>query len=327
MQSNLIASIFNYFLFLLYTMPRIVKRKIYRKKRKPAPKYRNRIARIARPLNVKPRAAKQKVTYYNSFLCRPALDASGGSGLKQRNFSFTMNLNSLWPFDNGYNDNATNTGKVFEPNEAINGYSLPVTSSMTSLPNVRDGSNLFNQFSKCAVVGAKITLVATPIQNSTDVQLGYLYAVKHSQPSSGLGTASTVVDVQKMPFRQMAKLKGAYQNPTAPAGIGAKLVIKHSPRKFNQIKDLRDNQQLFNSTGSDSAAHKPNEADYLTVGCVGALNGLDTKCTDFCLQVRCEYVLLWTEPLENLSEGTGNYSFPWAATLASAGITAAGMYM
>ena len=128
----------------------------------------------------------------------------------------------------------------------------------------------------------------------------------------------------------MAKLDG----PDAPTSgfesgrkVGAKIVIKHSPRKFNGIKDLRDNQQLFNSTGSNTAAHKPNEADYLTVGVVPSLVNRDLQVTDFCLQLRMEQTLLWTEPLENLAEGTGNYSFPWAAALSSGLITAAGMYL
>lgn len=309
-----------------------IKRKNYRRKRKPTrqKKYRNRIATINRPLNVKPRAAKQKVTYYNSFLCRPKLDASGDAGLKQRNFCFTMNLNSLWPFDSGYNSNATSNGQVLEPNEAINGYSTPVTDSMTIMPNVKgeNTANLFAQYSKCVVLGTKISISCTPIQNDTDVQLGYVYAIKHSQPNSGLTTTSTVVDVQKMPYRQMAKLKGAYQNPTAPSGIGAKLIIKHSPRKFNGVNDILDNQQLFNSTGSNTSAHKPNESDYLTIGCVPALNSLDTKVTDFCCQIRMEQVLMFTEPLEALSStnGGGNFSFPWAATIGAGAVTAAGMY-
>lgn len=324
----------NYFLFIFYNMP--IKRKNYiRRKRKvyrkPATKnYRRAVARIARPLNVKPRAAKQKVTYYNSFHCRPVMDSSGDSGLKQRNFSFTMNLNSLWPFDNGYNDNSTNSGKVFNPNEPINGYSTPVTDSMTTMPNTRDGANLFKQYSKCCILGTKVTLVATPVANNTDIQLGYLYAIKHSQPSSGLSNTSTIVDVQKMPYRQMAKLEG----PDAPTSgfqsgrkVGARLVCKHSVRKFNGVNDILDNQQLFCSTGSNTAAHKPNESDYLTVGVVPALVGRDLQVTDFCLQIKVEQTILWTEPLENLSTGTGNYSFPWAAAIASGAITAAGMYM
>ena len=93
-------------------------------------------------------------------------------------------------------------------------------------------------------------------------------------------------------------------------------MCKHSPKYFNNIKDLRDNQELFCRTGANSVASRPGEGDYLTIGVIPSLNGLDTPVTDFCLQIRVEQRLLWTEPLESLtgeSAGEGNYSFPWAA--------------
>lgn len=303
-------------------------RKRYKKKYNPN-KYRRAVARVARPLNVKPRSAFQNVTYYNSFLCRPTLDTSQTAGEKQQNWSFTMNLNSLWPFRTDYNAHSTANSQVFTPNEAITGYTEPVTDAMTTMPNIRDGANLFTQYSQAVVCGTKVTLVATPIGNSTNNQMGYLYSVTHSQPSSGLNNRSTINEVNKLPYRKYSKIMG----PDAPTSgfqsgkkVGAKLVIKHSPRKFNNVKDLRDNQNLFCSTGSNSVAHGPAESDFLTIGVIPALNGLDTQVTDFCLQIKVEQRLLWTEPLENLSSGSGNYSFPWRAVLSSGAVTAAGMY-
>ena len=116
-----------------------------------------------------------------------------------------------------------------------------------------------------------------------------------------------------MPYRKMAKLQGVGQQTSTNVGTGAKLVIGHSPKRFNNVKDLRDNPQMMNRTGSNLQASKPNESDFLTIGAIPALNGLDKQITDFCLQIRIEQKLLWTEPLENLTQGTGNYSFPWAA--------------
>jgi len=80
----------------------------------------------------------QNVTYYNSFLCRPKMNSGGSPGLKQQNYHLVMNLNSLWPFDNGYNTNATANGQILSPNAAINPYSTPVTDPMTTMPGVRD---------------------------------------------------------------------------------------------------------------------------------------------------------------------------------------------
>lgn len=296
------------------------KKKAYTNKKK----YRNQVATVARPLNVKPRSAVQNVTYYNAFRCQPVLNMNGTVGAKQMNYFIKLNLNSLWPFDAGYRTNAQTFGQACNPNNEIEPFILPVTDAMTTMPNVRDGANLFNQYAECCVVGTKVTVVATPISNTQQVQMGYLYTIKHSQPSTGLDTNSTINDINKMPYRKMAKLQGVGQQTSTNIGTAAKLTVGHSPKRFNNVKDLRDNQNMFNKTGSNTAANKPSEADYLTVGVIPSLNGLDKQVSDFCLQLRIEQKLLWTEPLENLGQGTGNYSFPWAAAAGAAGLYALG---
>jgi len=310
------------------TNRRYAKKRGYKKKRYTRPrhlaKYRRQVATIARPLNVKPRSALQKITYYNAFRCQPVLNSNGQVGAKQQNFFIKLNLNSIWPFDAGFRTNAQTFGQVCNPNEDIEPYLTPVTDQMTTMPNVRDGANLFSQYAECCVVGTKVTLVATPILNTQQVQLGYLYAVKHSQPTSGLDTTSDITDINKMPYRQMAKIHGVGQQTSTNIGTAAKLVIRHSPKKFNNIKDLRDNPQMMCRTGNNSAASKPAEADFLSVGVIPALNGLDKQVTDFCLQIRVEQKLLWTEPLQNLNQGSGNYSFPWSAAALAGGLYALG---
>jgi len=300
--------------------------KKYKKRYNPN-KYRRNVARMVRPLNVKPRSAMQNVVYYNSFRCVPSLDTSQAAGSKQQNYNIRIAMNSLWPFQTGWNNFATNTAgtnnQICAPNAGITEYTFPSVSPLTGtetvMPNVRDGSSLFDQYSKCFVVGTKVTIVATPLGNSTDIQLGYLYAIKHSQPGTGMNLLSKINDVQKLPYRKMAKLVG----PDAPTSgfqsgekVGAKLIIKHSVKRFNNVKDIRDNSVLSNKTGSNASGATASEQDFLTIGVIPALNNLDTKCTDFCLQIRIEQRLLWTEPLESLvgdSAGQGNYSFPWAA--------------
>jgi hypothetical protein len=242
-----------------------------------------------------------------------------------------LNLNSIWPFDTGFKNHAINAGQECVENETITPYATPVTDGMTTMPNVRTGSDLFKQYSKCCVVGTKVTIVATPVANTLDNQLGYLYAIKHSQPNTALSNTSTVVDINKMPYRKMAKIQGAMA-PTSGFQQGnitsAKLVVNHSPKKFNNIKDYRDNPNLFNATGSNTGASKPSESDYLTIGVIPSLNSRDEQVTKFALQVRIEQKLLWTEALEALATNDGqggNYSFPWAAGAAAAGLYALGM--
>ena len=283
-------------------------------------KYRRPIATIVRPLNVKPRSALQNVTYYQSFNCKPALNSTLPAGQQQQNFAIEIALNSLWPFELNWDAKANSLGRLAVANDPITPYQSPVTDAMTIMPNVKDGNALFSQYNNCCVVGTKVTVTATPINNTADNQLGYLYMIKHSQSQSGLPNTGTITDLNKMPYRKMAKLQGAgvptsgFQTNNV---VGAKLVCKHSPKKFNNIADIRDNKGLYCTTGNNTVASSPSEGDYLTVGVMPALNGRDLQCTDFCLQVRIEQRLLWTEPLESLATGAGNYSFPWSASRAN----------
>ena len=283
-------------------------------------KYRRPVATIARPLNVKPRSALQNLTYYQSFNVNPALNAALGAGSKQQNFGIEIALNSLWPFELNWDGKANSLGRTCVPNDPITPYQSPVTDAMTIMPNVKDGVALFSQYNNACVVGTKVSIVATPINNTADNQMGYLYAIKHSQAQSGLPNTGTITDLNKMPFRKMAKLHGA-SVPTSGFQtnniVGAKLVVKHSPKKFNNVADIRDNKGLFCTTGSNAVASSPGEGDYLTIGVMPALNGRDLPCTNFCLQVRIEQRVLWTEPLESLATGAGNYSFPWNAKYSS----------
>lgn len=308
--------------------PKSYKKRRMNRKPRHEKKYRRNVATIARPLNVKPRSAFQNVTYYQSFNCNPALDSTAAAGSKQQNFSIELALNSLWPFESVWDAKANSNGRTAVANDPITPYSSPVTDSMTIMPNVKDGVALFKQYNNCAVVGTKVTVVATPLNNSAENQMGYLYAIKHSQSSTGLQDTSTITDLNKMPYRKMCKLQGA-NVPTSGFQVnnivGGKLVITHSPKKFNNVADLRDNKGLFCTTGSNVVASSPTEGDYLTIGVVPALNGRDLPVTNFCLQIRVEMRLLWTEPLESLNTGAGNYSFPWTVNNPYSSTTA-GLY-
>ena len=115
----------------------------------------------------------------------------------------------MWPFENNWDIRATGNGRTITPNDPIVAYAQPVDDTMTIMPNVKDGANLFNQYNNCCVVGTKVTVVATPIANTSDNQLGYLYGIIHSQASSGLGDDATITDLNKMPYRKMVKVQGS----------------------------------------------------------------------------------------------------------------------
>lgn len=305
-----------------------------RRSRKPRSKYRGTIARIPRPLALKPKSVCQKLVYYNSFHCVPDLLSSGvPATLSQQNWFFTIALNSPWPFIYGWDDHATNNGKYMLPNTPISSLSssLQPDSSTTAMPGLKDGYNLFKQYQNGLVIGSKVTLSAMPsaVATTHDQQSGVLYAVKHAKTGFGLDDDSTITDIQKLPFRQMKRIAG--QNDTfnmagnLSRNTGAKIVVSHSPKKFNDVSSLRDNErfQFKQSSTQHLDGLVPVDSDFLTVGIVPALNqirGIDDtgtpavvpkKAPDFKLSMRIEQTILFTEPLENLSEGTGNYSLPW----------------
>ena len=304
------------------------RRKFVKKNNK---RYRRQVATVARPLNVKPKSVLQNVVYYQSFNCNPGLDTGQPAGQQQQNYSIQIALNSLWPFENSWNTLATGSGQTITANETITPYALPVTDAMTIMPNVKDGWKAFEQYNNACVVGTKVTIVATPLANTADNQLGYLYAIKHSQSATGLSASDSISEINKMPYRQMAKIQGAGV-PTSGFQVNnvtsAKLVVKHSPKKFNNVADIRDNKELFCRIGSNAVAHSPDEGDYLTIGVIPSLNFRDLQCSKFGLQLRIEQRILFTEPLEALGTSSHNYSLPWAATARNtAAAMAAAAYM
>lgn len=285
-----------------------VKRRVRRRRRKAVPKYRKQIARIPRQLTYKHKQVIQKVVYHNNFICDPGKTSAGN----QQNWFFRICLNSPFLFENGYADYAAMSGQTFTPNKSITstGAGGTVGPSTTIMPGLKDGYAQFSQFSKYAVIGAKVSLTATPLQNTNENQPAVIYAIKHSQTNSGLSGSSTIDDVNKLPFRRMVKILG----PAPSSGVfssavaGAKLIIKHSPKKFNSVYgSLKTNNDMWGTTSGDGSI--PTERDHLTIGCIPTLNTLGQQATKFGLQMRVEQTIMLTEPLEAINSG-GNFALP-----------------
>ena len=295
------------------------KKKVYKRN---AP-YRNQIARIPRPLNVKARSAIQNVTFYNSFFCKPALDANGG----QQNFAIKIQLNSPWLFRDGWDVLTQGTNQTLTSNVAIQSVPAtgqPVAGTTTCMPGVADGPEILKKYAKGVVVGTKVVLVATPVETDTGARLqaGLFYAVKHSQKSSGLQLSADVNKINSLPFRQAKQISSNRVSmiPTNTGFQASRITVNHSPKKFNNVKDLRDNQQ-FTFTGGAGQLSVPEEGDFLTIGAVPLLNSVPittggtttAQVSNFRLDMRVEQTILWTEPLEETSSGEGNYSYPYSA--------------
>lgn len=280
-------------------------------------RYRNRIARIIRQPTMKPRAAVQKLIYYNTFFANNVLDQSGN----QQMLIFQMNLNSVYPFGTNWNTNLSNN--TLNPNTAITAFGQP---QATLLPGFADGYQLKNQYAKYLITGTKTTITANPMVDTTNVSNpSVLFAVRHSQNTAGLASTSKYSTLQKLPNRIIRNVRqvGAYSS-----GVGAKLCVYHSVKKFNAKVDLKDCDEFFGDTGGQTGqATQPSNMDRLTIGLVGKCDNPDTplQAGKFCINIKHEVNIHFSEMLEAGAVG-GNYSFPKAAATYAAMIGGA-MYM
>ncbi|AXH78309.1 MAG: hypothetical protein [Circular genetic element sp.] len=290
-----------------------------------ANRYRGTVARIPRPLAIKEKSVCQKLVYYNTLHCIPALNSVDNT---QQNWYFTVALNSPWPFIYQWDQGATSNGKQLVPNSTIIslGADSNPTATTTSMPGLKDGYNLFRQYQNGVVLGTKVVLSAQPTgrdETSTAEQAGVMYAVKHAKVGFGLNSSSTINDVQKLPFRKMKRIAGpAHAASMYERNTGAYMTINHSPKSFNNVQSLRDNErfQFKQATAAYTNGQPPEDNDFLTVGIVPSLVNfqdagatVQRKAPSFKLSMRMEQTILFTEPLENLGEGTGAYSLPWPA--------------
>jgi hypothetical protein len=288
----------------------------YRRKRGGRGKYRNRIARIIRQPTLKPKAAVQKFVYYQTFFANNVLNAQGA----QQMLLFDLQLNSVYPFDSTWNQSIGNN--VLNPNTGIIGYG---GQGATTLPGFNDGYQLKNQYAQYLITGSKTTITANPMVDTTNVSNpSVLFAVKHSQNTAGVSETSTYSTLQKLPNRKVKNIRqvGAYSS-----GVGAKLVVYHSVRKFNSKKDLQDCNEFFGTTGGQAGtAGQPTNMDRLTIGIVGKCNTPDTplQAGKFCINLKHEVNIRFSEMLEAGAYG-GNYSFPRSAAYAYGAAYAAGM--
>lgn len=290
-----------------------------RPKRQPLSNNRQRLARITRPITMRPVSAVQKVVYMNTFVCKPGLSSTN----TQQTFSLSLLMNSPWLFSAVYNNGSTGTNQSITANEAIvplDGSHAP-TATSTIMPGVAEGGGKpFEKYQQGYVTGTKITLVATPIANAAGqaLQDGYFFAHKSSSHSS-IDQSTDLTDINKLPYVQMKRLRGVQMADSWTQPVSSRLVIKHSPKKYNNVKDIRDNKQLSFSTRDNAGLGAiPDELDFLTIGVVPALNayqaangttGQETPCTNFQLQMRVEQSILWTEPIDNDLQ-TSNLAYP-----------------
>ncbi|AXQ65527.1 MAG: hypothetical protein [Circular genetic element sp.] len=292
-----------------YRKRNIAKRAVrrYRKKARGAPKNRmyrpNAKFRLAnkvellRPVTLKPKSQIKKLVYYNMAEIRNHLI----SGVQNSQF-MTLYLNSLWPLQTdvyarqGSNTWNWNTDFISHPN------SSPVISG-TSFPGLFEGPHqIGNQYQNYTVIGTKITLTATPTTGGDDSSMSGLFSVVQTQANT-LSNSSTINDLYNLPYVQIRKIEGGSVNAGLTGNTkSASIVMKYSPKRYNNIKDLRDNSQFQGhvSLGGATGTH-PAEIDRISFGITNlVVNPVTNKeCVPIVLQLKIEQTVLFTEPFSN----------------------------
>lgn len=295
-------------------------------RRKYAPKrtiYKSRTQRLSnqvelvRPVTMKPKSVMKKFIYYN----RAQVINYTQSDTQNAQF-FTMRLNSPWLFGEDVNtDIGTNTWRwnnaIVEHTNGNNvdtGTSFPGMFSHSSSPGYLYQTN--------CIVGGKCTLQATPlfISNSGSSAPTALFSKVSTQPNQ-LAETVTIDDLYALPYVDMRKVTGGASDAgPLTNNKSARIVVKYSPKRYNNIKDLRDNFQFFSHTNAiTGAGTHPSEGDYLTFGVVNMMSNptVAQKCVPIMLELKYEVTVLFTEPIN------GENQFPaLPAANAHAGIMA-----
>ena len=258
---------------------------------------------IIRPITMKPKSAMKKFIYYNTAEVRNGLIGGVQTCQFQTNY-----LNSLWFLrEDTYADNGSN---VWNWNKAmsthVNGNS-PQTG--TSFPGSCESQTGFALgYQNHCVVGAKVTVTAAPIEigNVNGGSPGALFAIVQTQ-ASDLTDGTKIDDLYSKPFVQMKKIEGGAITGGQLTGNSkqAKITLHYSPKRFNNIKDIRDNDQFFGKiNAARTEGTHPGELDRVSFGVVPMMSNQDTPnpVTPIMLQYKHEVTVLFTEPHNQSNE-------------------------
>lgn len=269
---------------------------------------------LIRPITLKPTSAIRKFIFYNTAEIKNRLSTEGNNQQMQ----FVQHyLNSPWI--SASEAHATPGTSTWRWNKPMTVHADtdpgPAPSSGTSYPGLYDNAAAIGMgYQNQTVVGHKCTITATPLidANVGPKAITALFAQVNAQASQ-LTENSTIDDLYEMPYTQVRKVTGGQQNNGDLGGNtkSAKIVIKYSPKRFNNVKDIRDVPKfsaLLNLAGN-SAKH-PAERDSVVFGICNVLSNPENKkeCVKVLLQLKHEVTILFAEPYSNY-----NRTIPLAA--------------
>lgn len=254
---------------------------------------------LIRPITLKPKSVMKKFIFYN--VAEVVNDTIGGVQNAQH---VTFYLNSPWILNNDtYATQGGNTWRWNKPMAIhVNG-NAPNTG--TSYPGMFDPQGIGNGYQDACVVGTKFTVQASSLfrPNRATGDPAGLFAVVNSQAST-LDQATTIDDIYDMPYSQVRRIAHGGTNSGDLSGNvkDASIVLKYSPKRFNNIKDIRDNHGFFSHVSGDgTTGNHPSELDRVTFGLVNIMTDPATGrgCGTVMLQIKQEVTVLFSEPFNN----------------------------
>ncbi len=134
-----------------------------------------------------------------------------------------------------------------------------------------------------------------------------LFANVDSQ-GSNLTKETTIDDLYAMPYTQVRKITGGQSNNGDMSGNtkSASIVLKYSPKRFNNIKDIRDNSSFHALLNIGAGTGRlPPERDRVCFGILPVSSNPVSvvPCVKVLLQYKHEATILFSEPFNNNNIG------------------------
>lgn len=291
-------------------MARNYKPRRYNKKKLNRKKFRERkygrkqhVARIPK-INLKPTSCARRVFWRNTIYI-----TNTTTGPPMPWFQ-TFNLNSPWVINPSSNIAGTGTSGSLASNPNVvavvhsNGQSIATGTAYPGLFDQLGGPGY--SYRQMCVAGTKFSASFTPQFEQADVQPAGLAAVVLAGPNLDLSTSTfTASTINDIPYTRIRKILGSQASLASQGGLSntksAYLNVKYSPKKFNDIKDLKDASQMWANitrSGTSFVGDHPAEVDRLVLGICPLLNTpLSSKSLPSgLLEITMEAVVLLREP-------------------------------
>lgn len=258
---------------------------------------------LVRPITLKPKSVMKKFIFYN--IAEVSNDTIAGVQNAQH---VTFYLNSPWILNN--DTYATQGGNQWNWNNPMTIHTNGTAPTVgTSYPGMFDVNAVGNGYQDACIVGTKVTISGSSLfrPNRATGDPCALFAVVNSQAANALTQLTTIDEIYASPYAQVRRIAhgGTSSGDLSGNVKDASIVLKYSPKRFNNIKDIRDNHGFFSHVSNDlTTSNHPSELDRVTFGIINCMSNPATHrgAGTIMLQVKQEVTVLFSEPFNNRNQ-------------------------